>query len=94
MGPEEEEDPPRGVGAVGAAEGAPLSQGLGGSLPLPLDGEDLTNPVVEEKVRGEPVEPLFHAPTTTEIDPLPVATGECTVEVVEAGHPRSGCPEE
>ena len=39
-----------------------------------------------QEVRGAPVEPVLHAPTTTHIEPRPVATGECTVETV-AGEP-------
>lgn len=71
-------------GLFGAAEGAPLTQGRNGSLPLELDGDDLTvPPEAAETERGAPTEPLVHAPTTVRVDPLPVATGEPTVETVE-----------
>jgi hypothetical protein len=87
--PTDEQEPtanPRadhGPGLVGAAVRAPLSQGRDGSLPLELDGDDLAEPHVPEEARGEPIEPVLHAPTTTHIEPRPVATGECTVETME-----------
>ncbi|MES2643630.1 MAG: hypothetical protein V4850_29360 [Myxococcota bacterium] len=88
--PHEEE---RGVGLIGAAVHAPLSQGRDGSFPFELDGDDLTEPPDEqpERVRGEPTEPALHSPTTTHIEPRPVATGECTVEVIGGESP---CEEE
>ncbi len=89
--PEWRDDADRGVGLIGAAEGAPLSQGRDGSLPVEFDGVDIAVPEVPERIRGEPVEPALHAPTTDHVEPLPVATGECTVEVVEGESP---CREE
>jgi hypothetical protein len=75
---------PRGIGLIGAAEGAPLSQGRDGSLPVELEGTDVTEPPpADEPVAGEPTEPEIHAPTTTHVEPRPVATGECTVEDLE-----------
>jgi len=78
-----EDEADHGPGLVGAAVRAPLSQGRDGSLPLELDGDDLTEPHVPEEAHGEPIEPVLHAPTTTHIEPRPVATGECTVETVD-----------
>jgi len=75
---------PRMGGLVGAAERAPLTQGRDASVPLELEGDDLTAPPETPRmVRGAPTEPALHAPTTTEVDPLPVATGEPTVETLE-----------
>lgn len=85
------DDREESVGLVGAAVRAPLSQGRDGSFPLELEGDDLAEPHHVERVRGEPVESAVHAPTTTHIEPKPVATGECTVEVVE-GEPA--CPDD
>jgi hypothetical protein len=89
--PEEE----RGIGLIGAAVHAPLSQGRDGSFPFELDGDDLTEPPTaderRDRVRGEPTEPALHSPTTTHIEPRPLATGECTVEVIGGESP---CEEE
>lgn len=93
--PPEDDQETHTVGLIGAAEHAPLSQGRDGSFPLQLEGDDLAEPPEdkpeERLVRGEPTEPLIHAPTTTHIEPRPVATGECTVEVTEGESP---CREE
>lgn len=85
----------RSVGLIGAAVHAPLSQGRDGSFPLELEGDDLAEPFApdfeHELIRGEPIEPVIHAPTTDHIEPRPVATGECTVLVLEGESP---CVEE
>ncbi|MDP2305146.1 MAG: hypothetical protein Q8P18_03885 [Pseudomonadota bacterium] len=81
----------RSVGLIGAAVRAPLSQGRDGSFPLELEGDDLTEPPGPTRVRGEPTEPTVHSPTSNHVEPRPVATGECTVEVVGGESP---CEEE
>lgn len=85
--PDGEEEDDRGIpGLVGAAVGAPLSQGREGSIPLEVGGFDLTVPAEEDDVvvRGEPTEPTLHSPTTRQVERQPLATGEVTVEDVDA----------
>ncbi len=94
LGAREREDPERAGGLVGAAVRAPLTQGRDASFPLELEGDDLAEPPEEQRiVRGEPTEPVIHAPTTTVLDPRPVATGECTIEDLW-GHPLCNTEEE
>jgi hypothetical protein len=78
------DDDKRGLGLVGAAERAPLTQGKDGSIPVTLedDDDDLTRPDPTE-VDGAPTErqdipsPIAEAP-----EEQPVPTGEKTIERV------------
>lgn len=78
------DDDKRGIGLVGAAERAPLTQGKDGSIPVALetDEEDLTVPDATE-VDGEPTERQdVPSPIAEEAEDRPVPTGERTIERV------------